>query len=157
MANCIICGEEIIAESDSISRNSEAGPVRAHKSCVVKLKSILGGVQEESRTLVGKRGHGYLEKVNDNWILARRDISLGTMILAFLDVQDSPCDVKEVYDWLRRNEVRSSNPAEYVKKLRNRGYISVLNVDKSRLLRITEAGRSRLSSSGRETSEPKSQ
>ena len=145
MADCVICGKEIMLRDEVISKETEVGAVAAHRLCVVRLRAVLepsSGIHID--TQIEQPTPYFMDKIKDDWILNRRGIPVSMMILSYLHVQPEPCDVKSVYEWLRRNEVHSSNPAEYVKKLRNRGLISVLKSDKLRLVQITEAGKKEL-------------
>ena len=148
MTDCIICGKEIVTGEAIVSRESEAGIVHAHDQCAQKLRAILDLSKRELSISGGEETiiTPFLSKIDDDWILNRRDISVSMMILAYLNAQSKSCDTKSVYDWMRRNEVASSNPAEYIKELRNRGSISVLKSDKSRVVQITEKGKEELKS-----------
>lgn len=143
MVDCIICGFEITESSQSTEKQTEAGLVYAHNDCILKLKAILG---DSSIGLAGSKESTsfFVNKVNNDWILNRRNIPISMIILAYLNVQPEPCEVKSIYDWLRRNEVDSSNPAEYIKRLRNNGQITALKSKESRLIQITELGRKEL-------------
>jgi hypothetical protein len=81
-----------------------------------------------------------VERVGNDWMLVRRDVSVSIQILAYLEKQSSPCDVKSLYEWLRKNEVDIQNPSDSVQKMKKSGLVAVMNSDTARLLRITEKG-----------------
>lgn len=142
MTVCMICGEQISLEEETFSRDTDAGPAVAHQKCIVRLKALLepsehGPVRQER----GGEASPILRNEGDDWILTRRDISVTMIILSYLDVQAKGSSAKDVYEWLRRNEVRCSNPSEYIKKLKNRGLISVFKSEEERVVQITPKGR----------------
>lgn len=141
MNNCIICGKETGDEEKTTKKETNEGVAIAHSSCLTKLKALLAEDSDDTSvptTQIEKTA--LLERHGGDWILSRRDISVTTMILAYLNAQSDPCETGTVYDWLRKNEVRCSNPSEYIKKMRNRGEISVLNVGGARMIRATQVG-----------------
>ncbi len=142
MTVCMICGEQIRSEEEIFSRDTEAGPAVAHRQCIAKMKALLDYSEDKLREheKLGAAS-SVLRKVGDDWILLRRDMSVTMIILSYLDVQEKATDAKDVYEWLRRNEVKCSNPSEYIKKLKNRGLISVLKSGEARLVQIVPKGR----------------
>lgn len=153
MVECIICGREVTSQEELIERNTDVGSAVAHVSCVTRLRAVLGDDSGDTPGPIKERGETtLLERHGDDWTLSKRDTSVTTVILAYLSVQPGPCEVKSVYDWLRRNEVSCSNPSEYVRKMRDRGEITVLNVDGARMIRITDDGIGALEKQTRESS-----
>ena len=139
MPRCLICGEEILAGSRSITRSTDEGPAEAHSECIVKLRALME-LPSAAQSRPRYAPSAIVEKIGDDWMLVKRDLPKSTIILAYLEKQDSLCEVKSLYEWLRRNEVNIKNPSDYVQKMKKSDLVAVMNKDDARLIKITEKG-----------------
>lgn len=147
MEKCLICREEILDQKSAILITFDEGDAIAHSICVKKLKGILGisatndslnvnVIEGESSKIIGKSGNEY--------VAIRRDVSVPSIVLSYLNARKESVDVKEIYDWIKRNELKCANPPETIKKLRNAGLIAVVSIGDTRMVQITGDGKLRL-------------
>jgi predicted transcriptional regulator len=140
MPKCLICGDEILAGSRFVTRFTDGGPAEAHNECIVKLRALMDLPSTHVQPVPRSPASAIVERVENDWMLVKRDLPTTTIILAYLEKQDSSCEVKSLYEWLRKNEVDVKNPSDYVQKMKKSGLVAVMKKDEARLIKITDKG-----------------
>lgn len=144
MHECMICRKEIAADDAVIHASTDAGEARAHKRCATLLAALIASTGEPNVVQPSIRKAPVLQKLGDDWMVMSRDVSVNTIILSYLDVQSTPVDVRDLYKWLERNEIRVTNPSDRVGKMKTYNHVTILRQGGIRTICITDAGRDAL-------------
>lgn len=145
MQHCWICHIET-TEADIRVLKTDQGEIAVHAGCL----SEFGMVAREALKLSGQATPALgleriVREVDGKIVLIHRKFpSEQVPILVYLARFDRPVPVLEVYEWLRRNELKIKNPSLALLRLSSKGLATTLKQDETRFAMITDSGRKML-------------
>lgn len=143
MVNCFICTKEILEGQSLLTLNGVSGEFAVHEICINGLKKVLFDKNDKFID-----SNEILEKVDDEWMVVKRDVGIKNIILSYLNIQANPIEVSPLYEWLRKNELKVGNPSDYIAKMKADDLLAVVQKDvqgqRKRVVRITPKGRAQL-------------
>jgi len=141
---CFICREkEKLGDTEMKTIQTLNGEVRIHTTCFATFKSLIKVTLEEIKEVFPQTPISqFIKVIDEKAVLVRRDWSAYSIpILAYLDYRNEPVIPSEVYTWLTENEVKITNPSQYVKELIRKGHLGVIKKEGDRRIFITDTGR----------------
>jgi hypothetical protein len=144
MTKCFICREDLRQDEVRICDESTGELIEAHEVCTKRMMALLSKTSNSQIIFEKDYLTTIIQKNHDEYMLIKRDIPYTMAILAYVDRVGQATDVKEIYGWLKKNELRMANPSDAIGKMTKSGFLAVINSGTIRLVTITDKGRTEL-------------